>query len=331
MLMKTLRVFLNIIFAMVMSVGILFVNVGVYALAAAQSPSVSAIHVGKVNDDDSVSMWDAFGFWGTDVAVGTKCEPKYRIRNWFYKWDGWQNGMGWADSALDFVISVGKPIVAPIAQVNALKEYHGRDISDFLVKEDLEDLYESYTFKTGERLSNEEVMERYVYELLVEYCPSLITQNDALSQDEKEALFIEFVAGYESNSEKIVSIATQKEIDDLRIENIELLTDTEIDAAYAAYATRTDDTGNGYMKWVKKNGGLYNHIWKLEKYNHSEYNIYFSKFIDIDEHGTRTIKTPVVVLYYCFTVSIVLGIAFVCAYPIGLIQAKFVGKKEKTF
>jgi len=39
--------------------------------------------------------------------------------------------MAWADYALDAVIGVVKPIVVPIAQVNAVMDYTNRDISDF--------------------------------------------------------------------------------------------------------------------------------------------------------------------------------------------------------
>ena len=39
--------------------------------------------------------------------------------------------MEWADRGLDFVIAAIKPILVPIAQVNAVKEFCHKNINDF--------------------------------------------------------------------------------------------------------------------------------------------------------------------------------------------------------
>ena len=51
--------------------------------------------------------------------------------------------MGWADKGLDCVISVVKPIFVPIAQVNAIMNYHDVEINDFDDKYFLKSVYDS--------------------------------------------------------------------------------------------------------------------------------------------------------------------------------------------
>ena len=75
------------------------------------------------------------------------------MRNWGSS-DGWKNATGWADAAIDFVIAAVKPIVVPLAQVNAVKDYTGRNIENFYGY-----LYEKY--------GNETAVNNALYELYV--------------------------------------------------------------------------------------------------------------------------------------------------------------------
>ena len=101
-----------------------------------------------------------------------------------------------------------------------------------------------------------------------------------------------------------------------------------------------DEQSVEYARWVKRNGKLYNTIWKLKKYNSETYDKYFKKFIDyntvVNEDGSvdytnRHIKTPVTVMYYQQFVSLIIALAFCLKYPIALGQMKIVGKgKNET-
>ena len=128
-MMKLLRVFLNIVLCLVLAILLSFTQIGIFDLMAAQSPRVSGIHISAGNDDE-IGYFDAYSFWGTDISTGLEVGAKYRIRNWF-AWSWWKTGMKWADVALDAVIASVKPIFTPVAQVNALADYYGRNITDF--------------------------------------------------------------------------------------------------------------------------------------------------------------------------------------------------------
>lgn len=150
--MRLLRLFLNITLCIVLAILLSFTQIGIFNIMAAQSQRVSSIHI-SAGDEEEIGYFDAYGFWGTDISTGLQVGAKYRIRNWF-AWSWWKTGMRWADVALDATIASVKPIITPIAQVNAVADYYGRDITDF---------YPQLTEKYG----SEENMKKALYEA---YC-----------------------------------------------------------------------------------------------------------------------------------------------------------------
>lgn len=153
--MKFLRFIVNLLFFVIIFIGISVLQVGVYDVVAAQSPDVYAIHIASGNEE-SVDYLDGFGFWGTDIKTSYEQEPKYRVRNWF-SWNWWKKGMKWADSATDITIATVKPIFVPIAQVNALKNYYGKSITDENIKAAMDKKY------------SEDELNNALYELYVIY------------------------------------------------------------------------------------------------------------------------------------------------------------------
>ena len=151
--MKALQIFLNILLCVVLAILLSFTQIGLFDLMAAQSPRVSGIHI-SAGDDEEIGYFDAYAFWGTDIATGLKTGAKYRIRNWF-AWSWWKTGMKWADVALDAVISSVKPIFVQVAQVNAFADYYGKDIDDF------------YQYLIDEEYGSEEALKKALYEV---YC-----------------------------------------------------------------------------------------------------------------------------------------------------------------
>lgn len=154
--MKFLRFLCNLLLFFVVMVGISFTQIGIYDISAAQSKDVEGIHI-SAPSDDKIAYFDSYAFWITDISTNFKQEPKYRVRNWIAA-DWWKKGMKWADTGLDFVIATIKPILVPIAQVNAVKTYYGKSIDDFtdyLIKAyDSEEaaknaVYELYFFGQG--------------------------------------------------------------------------------------------------------------------------------------------------------------------------------------
>lgn len=127
--MKVLRFFCNVLLFFAVLIGISLVQIGVYDICASQSDDVSGIHI-LAPDDESVAYFDSYTFWAEDIGTGFKQPAKYRVRNWVGA-DWWKKGMGWLDTGIDFAIAAVKPIVVPIAQVNAVKNYYGYDINHF--------------------------------------------------------------------------------------------------------------------------------------------------------------------------------------------------------
>lgn len=127
--MKVLRFFCNIILFIAVTIGISLTQIAVYDIIAAQSDDVKAIHIAAPTDD-SVAYLDSYVFWVDDIKTNLAQEPKYRIRNWVgAEW--WKNGMSWADTGLDIIAGITKPILVPIAQVNAVRVFRGKNINDF--------------------------------------------------------------------------------------------------------------------------------------------------------------------------------------------------------
>lgn len=273
--MKILRIFCNFLLCLTLCIGISLVQIAVYDTTAAQSSKVEAIHLTS-GDDEYVAYFDTYAFWATDITTNYKQDAKYRIRNVF-NWKWWKKGMAWADYALDFSIATAKPIVVPIAQVNAVSIYYDITINDPMIEKDILQEYKT------EELANNALYELY---------------------------FI-LDKGY-GDKEAIMTLG----------ENPILLSEY----VYTGDKIESDDIAVEYARWTSRNKTMYNHNWKLIKYNCGKYDRYFSKFITVDEYGQRDIKTAVVVLYYQQIVSTILAIAFTCKYPINFFQGRIEGK-----
>lgn len=165
--MKFLRFICNFLLYIVTMAAICLVQVGGYDLVACQDnygldkeTSVEVINV--IPSEDHVEFIDTFTFWATDISTGVHTPAKYRIRSWGNGW--WAKNMGWADTALDTVIAVGKPIFVPIAQVNALKDYYITDdytIVDIYKKAGIDDaqIYEMYVVFADYTYDSDEIRE----------------------------------------------------------------------------------------------------------------------------------------------------------------------------
>jgi len=73
--------------------------------------------------------------------------------------------MRWADVSLDWVLAIGKPLVVPVAQIDNLKEFYGRDLIYFF-GDDGGDLLRNSQYKDKEALQNA------IFEYLTVYKPS---------------------------------------------------------------------------------------------------------------------------------------------------------------
>ena len=127
--MKFLRFLCNLLMFIAVTIGISVVQVGLYDLTALQSENIPEIKI-SADDESDIAYFDNYAFWAEDIKANLEQPAKYRIRNWA-SWSWWKKGMAWADKGLDTVIAVVKPIVVPVAQVNAINNYYGYDINDF--------------------------------------------------------------------------------------------------------------------------------------------------------------------------------------------------------
>lgn len=270
--MKVLRFFCNFLLFLAVMIGVSFVQIGIYDISAAQSKDVEGVHI-AASTEDKIAYFDSYTFWATDISTSFKQPAKYRIRNWG-RANWWKNGMEWADKGLDLIIASIKPIVVPIAQINAVKNYRGKSINDFDKDYFLKIVYD-----------NEENYNNALYELYVIY-----------NQGYGEA----YTCG-----ENPVPISEYE---------------------YTGEVDPTLNSENDYARWLVSHKQLYNTTWKLNKYNEPSYEKYYKKFIKETE-GVRNIKTGAVILYYQQYVSIILAIFFISKYPIGMVQARYAGKK----
>lgn len=280
--MRFLRFLCNLLMFIALTIGISITQVGLYNLTALQSENIPEIKL-SASEETDIAYFDNYSFWAEDIGENLKSESKYRIRNWA-SWSWWKKGMGWADKGLDTVIAVVKPIVVPVAQVNAVNNYYGYDINDF-------EKYLLMEYETEEKLNNA------LYEVYVIY---------EMGYDEAYTV-----------GENKIPISEYQYTGSIKIE---------------------DEESVEYARWVKRNGKLYNTIWKLKKYNSETYDKYFKKFIDYDtvvnedgsvDYTNRHIKTAVTVMYYQQFVSLIIALAFCLKYPIALGQARIVGKGKK--
>ena len=282
--MKLIRFFANLLLFLVSAIVVSMIQVGTYDLISLQSSAVEPIHVVAQKEDD-VAYLDTYTFWAEDIGTGVKTESKYRIRNWF-GWDWWKNGMGWADTALDVTIAAVKPIVVPVAQMNAVREYYRLPGDPMYSESQKADIL-------GKFESKEDLVNDALYELYFVYGKGFSKDSIALTKiDGVTPLTEAYKEEYDSHA-------------DLR-------------AAFYGNERRAD-----YNHWVDEKGNkvLWNHQWKLKKYNCGEYDKYFKKFIhNADTIDARTIKTPAVMLYYQQYVALIVALIFVIKYPINLFR-----------
>lgn len=306
--MKLLRLLCNFFLWVSLVIGISTVQVGLFNLTAIQSSDVEEIHMSS-RDDDEIAYFDSYAFWFEDIKENLNQDPKYRIRNWA-DWSWWKNGMKWADTGLDTVIAVFKPVVVPIAQVNNVRIYNESNINSLDVKEIKDSLYYSY-FNTQNdnwvQELNNDLYEMYMFDQILE-------GNQFYVDPETEIYTFKYEDG-------VFSISDIKLADYAKYYN----------GSHPFDISEGEDAKAEYARWVNLNSDLYNINWKLQKYNSETYDKYRVKFINDDNH----IKPAAVVLYYQQFVSLILATIFVIKYPIQLFQAKIessdiTGSKKKN-
>jgi len=291
--MRFLRVLVNILMCIALMFSISALQVGVFDIVAAESPSVEAIHIFN-GDEDKVAVGDAYTFWATDIGTNFSQPTKMRVSKWVDA-KAWRVCTGWIDKSLDIVIAAVKPIIVPIAQVNAVMTYYDRDISYFY-----EDIAKQYS-------GNDERMNVALYEYAVIFADA---EDSNFYNPEGNVVYMYNSKNYDSDPDN----------------DVELKPITEFDYENANDSYKSDT----YYRWVKKNSALYNHNWKLNKYNCGSYDKYFYKFIKVDG-DVRNIKAAVIVLYYQQLISLVLAIVFTIKYPISFIQGRYTGKRRISF
>lgn len=151
--MRFLRFLCNVLMFIAITIGVSVVQVGLYNVTALQSKQIDEIHLSAA-DDTEIAYFDNYAFWIGDIKENLNQDPKYRVTNWA-SWGWWKTGMRWADTAVDTVIAVVKPIVVPVAQVNAINTYYGYDVNDF----------ESYLLMSYD--NSEEKVNNALYEVYV--------------------------------------------------------------------------------------------------------------------------------------------------------------------
>jgi len=216
--------------------------------------------------------------------------------------------MKWADVSLDWVLAIGKPLVVPVAQIDNLKEFYGRDLVYF---------YENEKLLAGTPYRNSEELKNAIFEYLTVYKPSSKTPE----------LLAEFVYGKSYTGDNYLAetfISSHDVNKDGVIDNTE-------------YGSPSDASEAKFGQWVRVNKALYNYTWKIEKYNNPIYKKYYDKFITeipvLDENGglvdtIRELSSTVTVLYTIFFTSNLLAIIFVIKYPINFWQARITGRKK---
>ena len=304
--MKFLRFLCNFLMFFAVTFAVSCVQVGLFDVVAAQSPDVKAIHIVPVNDT-AVAYLDSYAFSFEDIKENYKQEPKYRIRNWASA-NWWKKGMKWADVALDATIATFKPVVVPIAQVNAVMNYHGYSINQY--NSDLIKKYGNY------KSANDALYQLYeVFDMGYGECHMI--GSDGMSTPD-------LISAWETSYYERLAAGNV----DVHSKDIEFYNDPSILAGESLYCQ--------YSRWVSRNKPLYNNNWKLQKYNASVYKKYFKKFISYSEvvnedgevigYTDRHIKAATTVLYYQQYVAIIVSLVFVIKFPINFVSGRYEGK-----
>ena len=166
--MKFLRFLCNLLMFIAITFGLSCIQVGLFDISAAQSSDVNAIHISS-GDDSEIGYLDSYTFWIDDIKTNYTQDAKYRVRNWA-SWGWWKTGMAWADYVVDGTLATFKPILVPIAQVNATMIYYDKCINDFN-----SELVRAY--------NSEEEINNALYELYVIYSEYAYTGKDVYTVD----------------------------------------------------------------------------------------------------------------------------------------------------
>ena len=113
--MRFVRFLCNVGIFLVSYFMIFAVGIMAYTAVSWGVSSDEAIHFVS-SDTQKVRFYDAWAFQGKDIGISITSEPKPYVRNMF-------GGNGkWADTAINFVGSIFKPIIVPHAQIDNLAE-----------------------------------------------------------------------------------------------------------------------------------------------------------------------------------------------------------------
>lgn len=288
--MRFLRFLCNFLMMIALTIGISITQVGLYNITASQSPKIDGIHL-SASDETEIAYFDNYTFWVEDIGENLKQEAKHRITNWA-SWGWWKKGMRWADVALDTTIAVVKPIVVPVAQVNAIYNYYDMDVNDF----------------------EKDILSWYADDNMTEA---------QVQQKANDALYEVYVIHGKGYGEAYTVGAERKPIAEHNYQGGTVIED-EPYVEYARWVKRNSRLYNLIWRLTKYNSETYDKYFK--KF------ISYDEFILEDgsvEYVNRNIKTPVTVMYYQQAVSIILAILFVVKYPIALGQARVVGRKRR--
>jgi hypothetical protein len=285
--MRFLRVIVNIGLCLFLIVALLFAQALVFDLLSLQSPEVDPML--PVGGEEQIGIMDLFGLWGTDIGANLVQPAKYRVRNWIdARW--WVGATGWLDKAIDVVVGVTKPVVVPIAQINAIQTYTDRTIVDFIENDELIKIIQV----EGKYASIDDLC-RDIYDYYANIRPSEMTPEIYAA--------LEARLGY--LAEDYDTITGKSNADD---------------ATYNSWVRKDGHSAiyNNIWKINKYNS--------TEAYH--KYLVKFVS-IDEDS-GHRDLKATSVVLCLTFYISIIFAIIFTIKYPIALAQGRFVGRKRKA-
>lgn len=300
--MRFVKWFLNLLVLCITFVLSSVVTVGVYDGIAAPAGDAGIIKISETVKEGEeyttdVTYFDTFKFWGEDLSQSVTREPRYMIRSWFAA-DWWQNGMKWADVAVEAVVGAVVPVFAPMYEVQQIGEYYmdkkvdsvevGYYTVDGLVIPDKDD------FSSVDSLNDPIVLEKY------KDC-NLYIEDYYLGVD-----------GFKNGDEcsgilgKVVFANGEY--------------------SFHTFSCWNTDAKIGSAEWNKKSSGFINELCKINKYNSVDengnkiYKKWVSKFFygADSSTGEASAKTVVCALYYQFIIAVVFSIWFVVQNPIVL-------------
>ncbi len=293
------------------------VEFGVYNLIALPAGQTSTIGIVEKDSDgdgqiDTVSYLDTFIFLGEDLKQSITREPRFFVRSWF-KWDWWQNGMRWADVAVEAVVGVVVPVIAPVYEIKEIQYYYTNN--NPIVG----------TIGDGEYIVNG------LYVLNATEINKITPSNP-----EYDPLFVETFEDMHGTSFAYAEFSNPVIIDGISSSvvtggSIYKISNGKVEELtyWVRYGTSRNFTSN---EWKKENTTFTNTLMKINKYNSADangnnvYTKWMYKFIDIE---TRVIKSSACSLYFQFYLALILAIWFSYQNPI-VIKRNEYGEDEVT-